>query len=47
MKLVTYSKQDREQLAFLVNDTLYDTNAANSELPSTMMELLNNWEAQS
>lgn len=45
MKLVTYSKQDREQLAFLVNDTLYDTNAANSELPSTMMELLNNWEA--
>ena len=45
MKLVTYSKQGREQLAFLVNDTLYDTNAANSELPSTMMELLNNWEA--
>lgn len=45
MKLVTYSKQGREQLAFLVNDTLYDINAANSELPSTMMELLNNWEA--
>jgi fumarylacetoacetate (FAA) hydrolase len=45
MKLVTYSNQGREQLAFLVNDNLYDTNAANSALPSTMMELLNNWEA--
>lgn len=45
MKLVTYSKNGKEQLAFLVNDNLYDTNAANAALPSTMMQLLNNWEA--
>lgn len=44
MKLVTYSKQGKEQLAFLVNNQLYDTNVVNSRLPGTMMELLNNWE---
>jgi len=45
MKLVTYSKQGKEQLAFYIGDKLYDTNAANPALPGTMMELLNNWEA--
>ncbi len=45
MKLVTYSKNGIEQLAFLVGDMLYDTQAANHKLPSTMMQLLNNWEA--
>lgn len=45
MKLVTYSKQSIEQLAFYVGDKLYDTHAANHKLPSTMMEMLNNWEA--
>jgi fumarylacetoacetate (FAA) hydrolase len=45
MKLVTYSKQGIEQLAFYVGDKLYDTQAANHKLPSTMMEMLNNWEA--
>jgi fumarylacetoacetate (FAA) hydrolase len=44
MKLVTYSKQGKEQLAFLVNNMLYDTNTPNSGLPGTMKELLNNWE---
>ncbi|MBL7717289.1 MAG: fumarylacetoacetate hydrolase family protein [Flavipsychrobacter sp.] len=44
MKLVTYSKQGREQLAFLVNDRLYDTNEADKTLPATMKELLNDWE---
>jgi len=44
MKLVTYSKQGKEQLAFCINDNLYDTNTANTRLPATMMELLNNWE---
>lgn len=44
MKLVTYSKQGKEQLAFLVNNMLYDTNIPNSGLPGTMKELLNNWE---
>lgn len=44
MKLVTYNKNGKEQLAFYVNDQLFDTNVVNSQLPSTMMELLNNWE---
>jgi fumarylacetoacetate hydrolase (EC 3.7.1.2) len=44
MKLVTYSKNGKEQLAFLVNDTLYDTNAANAKLPATMKGLLDEWE---
>jgi fumarylacetoacetate (FAA) hydrolase len=43
MKLVTYSKSGVEQLAFLVNDNLYDTSAANHKLPNTMKEMLNNW----
>ncbi len=44
MKLVTYSKQGTEQLAFLVNNMLYDVNAVNPKLPATMSVLLNNWE---
>jgi fumarylacetoacetate (FAA) hydrolase len=45
MKLVTYSKNGKEQLAFLVNNNLYDTNTANASLPSTIMPMLNDWEA--
>jgi fumarylacetoacetate (FAA) hydrolase len=45
MKLVTYLKQGKEQLAFLIDNKLFDTNAANPALPSTMMETLKNWEA--
>ncbi len=44
MKLVTYSKNGIEQLSFLVNGNLYDTHAANSKLPNTMKDMLNNWE---
>jgi fumarylacetoacetate (FAA) hydrolase len=44
MKLVTYSNNGREQLAFCINDNLYDTNTANPELPGTMAEFLNNWD---
>lgn len=44
MKLVTYSKQGIEQLAFYIDNKLYDTNAANASLPSIMAHLLNNWE---
>lgn len=44
MKLVTYAKQGVEQLAFLINNKLYDTNIANPSLPSRMMDMLNNWE---
>jgi 2-keto-4-pentenoate hydratase/2-oxohepta-3-ene-1,7-dioic acid hydratase (catechol pathway) len=45
MKLVTYAKQGLEQLAFYIGDKLYDTHAANAKLPTTMMDMLNNWEA--
>src|SRR5689334_1276505 len=45
MKLVTYAKNGKEQLAFYVDHKLYDTDAANPALPATMMELLQNWEA--
>ncbi len=44
MKLVTYSKNGNQQLAFYIGDALYDTTAANAQLPSTMAQLLNTWE---
>jgi len=44
MKLVTYTKDGKEQLAFCINDNLYDTDMADSNLHSTMMEALNDWE---
>lgn len=44
MKLVTYAKEGREQLAFCINDNLYDTDMADPRLPRTMMELLQGWE---
>ena len=44
MKLVTYSNNGSEQLAFCVNNNLYDTTAVNGDLPATMNDLLNNWE---
>jgi fumarylacetoacetate (FAA) hydrolase len=47
MKLVTYSNNGKEQLAFLINENLFDTNAANPELPATMKEMLASWETNS
>jgi fumarylacetoacetate (FAA) hydrolase len=44
MKLVTYSDQGKEKLAFLINNELYHTSTANSELPATLMEMLQDWE---
>jgi fumarylacetoacetate (FAA) hydrolase len=44
MKLVTYVKEGREQLAFCINDNLYDADMADARLPRTMMELLQGWE---
>lgn len=46
MKLVTYSKNGNEQLAFCIDGKLYDTTAAGTHLPGTMKALLDNWEAQ-
>lgn len=44
MKLVTYSKEGKEQLALLVDGKLYDTNALNNALPDNMKDMLNDWE---
>jgi fumarylacetoacetate (FAA) hydrolase len=44
MKLVTYSKNGAEQLAFYIGDKLYDTTSVNSSLPATMSALLTNWD---
>lgn len=44
MKLVTYAKEGKEQLAFCIDNRLYDTNAANNRLPGTMAQMLDNWE---
>ena len=46
MKLVTYSKNGNEQLAFCIHGKLYDTTTAGTHLPGTMKALLDNWEAQ-
>lgn len=46
MKLVSYLRQGKEQLAFCINSKLYDTTAVNPALPATMKALLDNWEQQ-
>lgn len=47
MKLVTYLKEGKEQLAFRINDNLYDTDMADARLPRTMAALLADWESLS
>ena len=44
MKLVTYAKNGTEQLAFYINDRLYDVHMANDTLPDNMSDLLKHWE---
>ena len=44
MKLVSYLKDGHDQLAFLVDDLLYDTDLVNPELPNTMQMFLTYWE---
>lgn len=44
MKLVTYVKDGHEQLALLVDDNLYDTDALHPDLPISMAMFLNYWE---
>ena len=44
MKLVSYLKDEQDQLAFLVDGLLYDTDTLHPNLPSTMMMFLNYWE---
>lgn len=44
MKLVSYLKNEHDQLALLVNDYLYDTDLIHPELPSGMSMFLQYWE---
>ena len=44
MKLVTYLKNDQDQLAILVNGLLYDTDILHPDLPISMAMFLNYWE---
>lgn len=44
MKLVTYLKNEHEQLALLVNNNLYDTDSLHNDLPMSMAMFLNYWD---
>src|SRR3954453_4942603 len=44
MRLVSYLKNDNEQLALLLDDYLYDTKSLHDDLPDTMSEFLKNWD---
>jgi len=44
MKLVTYIKEEREQLAVLIHETIYDMDVLHPDLPNSMNLFLNYWE---
>lgn len=44
MKLVSYLKDGHDQLAFLVDDYLFDCDAVHPELPGSMTMFLNYWD---
>lgn len=44
MKLVTYQKNGKSQLALLVGDKLYNTAQLNSALPDNMRDMLEDWD---
>ncbi|MCZ2299737.1 MAG: fumarylacetoacetate hydrolase family protein [Chitinophagales bacterium] len=44
MKLVSYLKDGHDQLAFLVNEYLYDCDVLHPDLPSSMSMFLHYWE---
>src|SRR5689334_10360049 len=44
MKLVSYLKNEHEQLALLVNDLLFDIDDLHPDLPSSMGMFLNYWD---
>ena len=44
MKLVSYLKEEHDQLAILENNLLYDTDLLHTELPSSMSMFLTYWE---
>jgi fumarylacetoacetate (FAA) hydrolase len=44
MKLITYLKDEQQQLAILINGMLYDTDTLHPDLPVSMSMFLNYWE---
>ncbi len=44
MKLITYLKNDHEQLALVINGKIYDTDKLHPDLPISMSMFLNYWE---
>jgi fumarylacetoacetate (FAA) hydrolase len=44
MKLVSYLKEDRDQLGVLINDMIYDMEVLHPDLPNSMSMFLNYWE---
>ena len=44
MKLVSYIKEEREQLGVLINDIVYDMEVLHPDLPNAMSMFLNYWE---
>ena len=44
MKLVTYLKEEREQLGVLINGVVYDMEVLHPDLPNSMNMFLNYWE---
>ena len=44
MKLVSYIKEEREQLGVLINETIYDMEVLHPDLPNTMNMFLAYWE---
>jgi fumarylacetoacetate (FAA) hydrolase len=44
MKIISYLKDEQEQLAVLINDTAYDMDVLHPDLPGTMSMFLNYWE---
>jgi fumarylacetoacetate (FAA) hydrolase len=45
MKLITYLKDEQEQLALLIDGKLYDTDRLHPDLPISMTMFLNYWDA--
>ena len=44
MKLVTYLKEERDQLGVLINNMIYDMEVLHPELPGSMSMFLNYWD---
>jgi len=44
MKLVTYLKEEHEQLGVLVNDLIYDVDRIHPDIPNTMGMFLSYWD---